>query len=191
MRYKILAIILFIISNIISYGQGNKLDAINFDTIIRKYNNYICYSNITKDKSIEIENCYYNNGAKFRTSNFINGKINGIIESYFSSGKLMKIECFVYECPVGSFMEWYENGNLKTKGQFVLNTNNTTLEYYNPHSDTTLITNEVTGEIFKKVLSVECKGFKDGIWRFYNNNGLCIKEEVWEKGKFIEGKKHE
>lgn len=103
--------------------------------------------------------------------------------SYYENGVIKDF----YTCRngnrVGAYIEFHDNGEKKTLGEYTLP--DTTPNYYTTFtSDTTI--DSSTGEI--RIMQGYTMHFidkKNGKWYYWNDKGILIKSELWDKGTLI------
>jgi len=84
---------------------------------------------------------------------------------------------------VGEWKEYYENGKLKSIGEYYLGVHQSFMIRSEENLDS--ITGEPTGvKLLLLVLGNEY--LKDGEWNYYNENGFLIKTEFYIKGTLVE-----
>ena len=115
---------------------------------------------------------YYENGKKKRTENYIKSRLNG------------------------SFSEWYESGNPRSKGEYIESEKgfSSEMKIYdfwdvdNKHKvKNGNGTYEENGEPFSSKGNLK-NGFKDGEWKGINKNTGYHYDDLYKEGKFISGK---
>ncbi len=79
----------------------------------------------------------------------------------YDGNKLIYEGDFYSDCGVGLYIDYYPNGNVKTKGQYKKNTKNNWDE------------NKVS----------EWCSIKNGLWLYYNTTGNLLRSEQYENGK--------
>lgn len=65
------------------------------------------------------ETWYYMEGMKHLDGPIVDGKRNGVFETYYKSGALMSKGTFVDGIREGEAFTYYENGNVKYQGSYV------------------------------------------------------------------------
>lgn len=65
------------------------------------------------------ESWYYMEGMKHLDGPLVDGKRNGVFETYYKSGALMSRGTFVNGVREGEAFTYYENGNIKYQGVYV------------------------------------------------------------------------
>lgn len=98
---------------------------------------------------------YYVNGQLKYDPSDVNGS-RQTIKNYYESGKVSREATYVAGALVGPLHEWYENGQLKVKGQYK--------DPGDPRPPYTI---------------------KTGTWSYYAESGKLIKEEFYEEGKLV------
>jgi antitoxin component YwqK of YwqJK toxin-antitoxin module len=100
---------------------------------------------------------YYENGQLKSTPYDPNSRSRLSLVNYYPSGKIKSQVALMYHMPVGPWNEWYENGKLKTEGNFT----------------------EMPGDgQFHLTMKI-------GKWTYYDETGKKIKEEFYENDKLI------
>jgi antitoxin component YwqK of YwqJK toxin-antitoxin module len=143
----------------------------NKDSLLSSYyypngkmrNRTIEYYKVTRNQWILIrDDSYYDNGQIKRTPIDWTSLEKQHITEFFESGKKQREFNWVNGTLIGEFKEYFENGKLKMKGN-----------YMNPTDlDPTLVPSA------RPSLEI-------GDWKYYNEKGKLIKEELYENGKLI------
>lgn len=102
----------------------------------------------------------YNDGKSslYETSNYINGELNGVCNSYFHGGKIFYTRKYKYGKLDGKSVEYYANGKFKEEGDWVagLRVGKWTTYYANKQIDK---------------VGIYKNGNKDSTWNEYYENG--------------------
>ncbi|MCF8370010.1 MAG: hypothetical protein K9H64_00205 [Bacteroidales bacterium] len=118
---------------------------------------------------------------KKRLSYYPNGQLK-TLETFRKDSTLIKEygveDCYIDTCRDGLYQEWYENGKLKTVGQYV----------YLDFIDTISVMNVETGEMID-VEQIINESEKSGIWNHFDSTGVFIKTVLFKGGRefFIKG----
>lgn len=102
---------------------------------------------------------YYENGQKKYEP--INPNLRGsepFVCYYESGNKQCVTTLYHYTNYIGSYIEWYDNGQIKEKGEYA--------------------------DLGRKYLGFPSTD-KTGTWSYYNESGKLIKEEFYEEGKLV------
>ncbi len=169
---------------------GNKLNSqkisIVYDTILTDSSKIATtyMSCGLEDEHYQNVNDYYLNGS-LKTSYNIKGftKKFGIVFTYFESGAVKEICNYYSNRKIDEYFAFYENGILKVQGQYQSLKENPNIEII---GDTITIKNEF-GEPIEEIEFITTSK-KKGIWRYWNENGVLVKEEYYEDGGLIETK---
>lgn len=165
MKNNIFLLFLFLISNFIK--------AQDYYEEILRYNNgrikSIVMYNSQNIKEGETTN-YYSNGAIQSIIPYINGDINGILESYHPNTRLESRGMMVNNLQEGVFEYFYKNGNLKARILFVNGKPNKIANCYD-----------------KKKNNIYCGPFNmgNGEIYIYSENGVLIKKDHFKNGELI------
>lgn len=107
---------------------------------------------------------------------------NGSVITYHLNGRIKEY----YNCEkgnrIGKYVEFYENGKIKTSGEYALIPN---LPKYNIKDDSTYI--KETGSTFV-VSRIVFFDYKIGQRNYWSENDSIIKVEVWNDGKLKSSK---
>ena len=96
---------------------------------------------------------------KISEENFVNGKLEGEIKSFYTNGKLLKIENYKAGKKSGTVIMYAPNGNVVNNSNFL-----------NGRKDGTFVNYDKNGQ---KLLSGKYKqGKPQGIWKYYKNGKL-------------------
>jgi antitoxin component YwqK of YwqJK toxin-antitoxin module len=133
---------------------------------------------------------YYDDGTLKRTGNYINDKENGLFKEYFENGKISSEYYQKDDEFDGAYKSWYENGNLR--GTATYKNGKKSGLYVSYYDDGNKMSEEKfeNGNRFIKLFSmgkIIAEGNskddeKDGIWKYYNENGKIIKIENYNIG---------
>jgi uncharacterized protein len=168
-----------------------------------------------KEKDFCIYQTYYKNGQlKIEYCTFKN-KLNGTWRTWYPDGNLEFLGYYFYGVPAGYSITWYKNNKIESIGYYDTNIGDTIfgitdslIAKYLDCDTTTYIDNEppydmtdsiiCTDNVLKNGRWVEYyeegglksekffqRGIKVNIWKYYNEKGILIKEEVYENNKII------
>jgi uncharacterized protein len=172
-----------------------------------------------KEKDFCIHQTYYKNGQQKSEYFTFKNKINGTWKTWYPEGNLESLGYYFYGVPAGLDITWYKNGKIASIGYYDTNAGDTiygtadSLKTKFIDCDTTIYVDkeppyDVTDSIIctDNVLkngrwaeyyengSLKCekfflRGIKADTWRYYNKEGILVKEEVYNNnklGKIIE-----
>lgn len=145
---------------------------------------------------------YYPDGKLYEIENRLDGKKIGDYISFYPNNQIKLKGTYQDDYRVGLWRKYYENGTFKSEGKYVkgkdiviwnleldkaykINEKGDTLDSFPEYSDW-----KKTEEKYDE------KGFpiylwhKDGVWKYWNDNGVLIREEIWEKGVLKENKEY-
>lgn len=127
--------------------------------------------------STELE-LVFNKGSLVMETFKVQGKFNGIRLSY-NNNKIVESCSYDMGCRDGKYISYYPSGLLKTLGNYICLNRDTTciVEEFNVFNQEEEGTSILYTEPFHSP--------KDGIWRYYLENGSVLKEELWKNGKCI------
>lgn len=157
-------------------------------------NDDLVYKLFDKDNKLLVEGTVSNDGDKFLHEGkwaeyYSNGKVKktgyyhkdnpvGTWQKYYPNGHLMTVYSYTlleegasYYCMSGTYLEYFENGQLKLSGLYkaVIDDRG---------KDTVYVEDPETGKKTRKVISSKTpKPEKFGIWEYYDEKGEMIKKE--------------
>ena len=148
----------------IGYCQSDSLE-IKMDTLVSNNHNLSWHSKNGKYT-------YYRDGKKITKSKFNELKdeivdLSNCVPCYlisYKDGELLYEGEFYTDCGVGIYLDYYRNGNVKTKGHYKRN----------------IIQNWDNDKVN------EWCSIKDGLWEYFDKQGGLIKSEFYENGELIE-----
>jgi uncharacterized protein len=168
-----------------------------------------------KEMDFCIHQTYYNNGQLKSEYCTFKNKLNGTWRTWYPDGNLEFLGCYFYGVPAGYSMTWYTDNRIESIGYYDTNIEDTiygvtdSLKTKYLDCDTiTYIDNEppydmtdsiiCTDNVLKNGRWVEYyengglkseKFFRHGIkvdtWKYYNIEGILIKEEIFDNNKMI------
>jgi len=143
---------------------------------------------------------FYNNGILKESSKYVKGQKDGIFLTYYSNGKdKIKLE---YKCdiPIGNSKEFFENGGLKSVGQFSGNYIIAEIECDTCNQKKFIFRDKLGKSVdillkysveFRKELGQSMKEWnlkekikyplKKGVWTYYNEDGTINKKVFYDK----------
>jgi len=155
--------------------------------LIRKYeNNELLFSHqIIEKDSLTQHMFYYANGTL--KQNYIEQN-NFSYFDYDKNDSLLLSRTRGIFLKIGQFEEYYENGKLKTKGQF--HKYDLVVDVDNSHIPFPLYGVRFYDTIRKinTVKRITETTIKEGLWLYYNEKGKVIKREWYEDGKLVKAK---
>ena len=136
-------------------------------------NNSLYYNNVK---------VYYLNGALKEEYCLNKSFVEGNDISYYENGVIKEF----YTCRngnrFGAYIEFHDNGEKKTLGEYILP--DSTPNYYETVAIDT-IDDKMNGEVISKTSTMHFNDKKNGIWHYWNEKGVLIKSELWDKGTLI------
>lgn len=180
---RIIVLIGLILSVINVSAQIEKLDTsvaeVRSDTFI-VVDGSRCHCFYTKFNNTDYEytNCYFlsNNLLALEFAR-LNGKVIGPYKEYYTTGKLSKLFNYVFDVEMGVMCTWYENGKIKTLGNY---------KYYKNFSNKKqLIERRVVDSTLFLVTFEYTQRYREreGVWKTYYPNGIIKEIESYKKGK--------
>jgi len=101
--------------------------------------------------------------------------ISGVSYSY-KSGYLYKAENYLNGFLEGEVMYYYDNGLIKECGSYItLNTDSIII-------NSEIIQDTLTGELIEIKTFRQGISVKQGLWFYYDINGIVTRKEIWDKG---------
>jgi antitoxin component YwqK of YwqJK toxin-antitoxin module len=110
------------------------------------------------------------NGFLEQNLNYVNGKLNGIAETYYESGKLKEYRSYVDGKLNGIYKIYYENGNLKQESNTINDKYNGITKLYNENGSLASVENYVDDKL-------------NGITKLYYKSGSLQAEQNYINGK--------
>ena len=152
--------------------------------------------------------CYYDNGKKMVEENFLNGLLHGKhIEwdssgnikfeenlkyglydgkqtVYYETGKIMSVRFYKLNREDSTDSEFYPNGVLKVQGHYQYNDSDLNLipQYQTDSAFVMDSDNNIIG--IKKMSSTYYKP-KNGLWQYWDEKGILIKQEFYKDGQLL------
>ncbi len=113
---------------------------------------------------------YYSNDGKdtIGVETFVDGLLHGAQYTYFENGNITEIMHFNKGNKEGEWIEYYSDGQINVKGQFINNQLNGKVTYYYS-----------TGE--RRKIGNYTQGIRKGIWLTYDISGKVIKKVDYDK----------
>jgi uncharacterized protein len=162
-----------------------------------------------------IHQTYYKNGQlKSEYSTFKN-KLNGTWKTLYPDGNLESLDYYFYGVPAGYSITWYKNNKIESIGYYDTNIADTIYGIidslktkYLDCDTTTYIDNEPPYDMTDSIIctdnvlkngrwveyyengTLKCekffqRGIKVNTWKYYNTEGMLIKEEIYNNNKMI------
>jgi antitoxin component YwqK of YwqJK toxin-antitoxin module len=170
------------------------------------------YYIIYRTNDLMFEETFYKNGVKRSFRSELNGKMNGINTEYYENGNVKFIEGYLNDIEVGTWVYYYPDGKIRQRSNFDFKKDDIFLIYSfdtivvldssfggREHFDT-IISNTgykkplVTIEYFPngniKFEAHYCNRMRTGVWKFYNEVGVLLKEEVYKENVLISKKEY-
>ncbi len=213
MRSKLYSF-LFLLIPVILFAQSSKdrtiyLDSLFKETTLEDHKYYMIVKDYERKKSEYFITRYYFSGqieCKGNSESKDSFRKKGEIISYYENEIIKSTVFYNDNNPVGKYSYWYENGNKKLEGEFILSKENEeteksklkVLNFWDKNNIQT-VTNgngdfedddnfEGMGSFLVSVSNGKVKnGFKDGIWIGKNSKRNFTFTENYENGKFISG----
>jgi antitoxin component YwqK of YwqJK toxin-antitoxin module len=168
-----------------------------------------------KEKDFCIHQVYYNNGRLKSEFFTFKNKLNGSYKTWYPDGNLESLGYYFYGVPAGLNITWYKNNKIESIGYYDTRIGDTiygiadSLKTKFIDCDTTLyidkeppydVTDSIicTDNVLKNgrwaeyyengVLKTEMffrQGIKVRTWKYYNNEGILIKEKIYNDNKMI------
>jgi uncharacterized protein len=153
-----------------------------------------------RNESFEIIDVYYNSGIKAKFEVYVNSELNGPYIEYFPKGGIKELKFYLYGREVGTWYSFFENGNIKAQMEYAISNTDLKLpptyekqpvnyeEYPGLCCDTILVkkpyklpTKATYFFLNGKPEREEhfCDGKKCGVWKYYNEDGVIIKENTF------------
>lgn len=150
-------------------GVWHFRDTVLKTTLLRTYEN-------GKQNGVEIS--FYLNGKIKDSLNYFNGQENGNYKEYSKKGYLIKDCNYKGGKLIDTYKEYFLNGRLKIKGQYTqgagyIVVNRVTVGRSSTHKVTP--TNRFTKN----------KPMKQGVWKYFNNQGQLIRTETYVDDKIL------
>ena len=125
---------------------------------------------------------YYNGylGNKLNYNNY--GNLDSVFISYYENGQMMFVGNYKDNARIGLWKEYYQNGILKSEGKFCEDISPIYVNYENVDSVQKLFPELIQDTIFVNYTL----DFKSGKWKYYNEAGILIREELYKNGKLID-----
>lgn len=166
----------------------------NEENIIFLGEDPLTYRLLTKDRKVLVEGTlssetdgfaregrwteFYKNGNPKITGYYYKNNPVGQWEKYYPTGKLMSAYTYAliyneenFYCLVGSYRDYYENGQLKTDGLYKASIDNNA-------KDTIYVEDPITGQQIMKLMPTRRpKSEKMGVWQTYSATGELLKKE--------------
>lgn len=149
---------------------------------------------------------YYKNGNLSLKSNYCMGILNGEWVKYYENGNIKEKGTYFNGEKLGLWEEYYENGKLKSKGDLISNFH---LIKYKDFINFELIVTDKQGaaitpenyteqmkstlEMLKNSVRISFPYkmyLKDDLWKYYNEQGNLINEEIYKNGVLLDTKKY-
>lgn len=118
---------------------------------------------------------YYDDGSKLSKVTYVDGKFHGDVRFWFRNGNLQTKGEYKHGVPVGKHTEWHENTYPKS------------VTFYDSKGKQMSYT-EWNQDQQKIVEGKFLNGKEDGSWKFYDERGKLVKEEIFKEGTVIESK---
>ena len=125
-----------------------------------------------------------NNGNKISEQNFRYGQSYGKQTIYYEDGKIMSISFFKFDREDSITAEYYLNGRLKSMGRYKFTDSDLYL-VKKSQSDSALILDSVGNIIGTKKMAWEYYKPKSGIWKYWDEKGNFIKQELYKDGELV------
>lgn len=106
---------------------------------------------------------------------------NGLNISWYPNGQINSICNYINGQRIGVYVQYYDNGKLKEKGNYWINQQGDTLIFNNIKVDTVP---DEHGNM--RVVVSSGKDLKDGEWVYYSEKGVLIRKEKYFHGKLIQ-----
>ena len=129
---------------------------------------------------------WYSNGQLGNKLNFKHGKLDSLFVTFFENGQVMFIGNYKEDARTGLWKEYFENGKLKSEGCYCEDIH----PVYVTHDNVDSLKNEYPNLIDNIIFLDYTLDFKSGQWKYYNEKGMLIREEYYEKGKLIKTKEY-
>lgn len=142
-------------------------------------------------------------GDTLEVVNYIKGLKNGIVKSFYAENKIKVDGTYLNDKNVGIWKSYYKNGNLESRGLFIpsynvfiakIKKNNTyVISILNEQGDT-IIKEDYTRHMKAKIDGMKKTPnisfpfndfFKDGIWEYWNKDGVLVREELYYQGNLL------
>ena len=139
---------------------------------------------------------FHNNGNVMANGKYVNKKKDSTWNFYALSGKIIRTENLLNGTLNGQVIEYYENGNIKSKTTYTKGTAQGLQEDFfangNIRSSKKVIDGKIQGA-FKlyydnkvyRIIGHYAKGKKNGKWKYYSPRLKVEKEEIYEFGNLI------
>jgi antitoxin component YwqK of YwqJK toxin-antitoxin module len=177
----------------------------------RDSNNY--YSE--KEKDFCLHQTYYKNSQLKNEYSTFNNKLNGTWRTWYPDGNLESLEYYFYGVPAGYSITWYRNNKIESIGYYDTNIGDTiygitdSLKTKYLDCDTTIyLDNEPPYDMTDSIIctdnalkngrwveyyengALKCekyfqRGIKVDTWKYYNNEGILIKEVIYNNNKML------
>jgi len=198
---------------VICFLVGTKLMAQNNNVSIEKFwGQDSVYYIIHRTANLTLAETYYKNGAKRSIRSELNGKMHGIYTEYYDNSNIKLIEGYLNDIEVGTWLYFYPNGKIKRSSYFdfkkedifltysfdtiiIQDTSNGGRGYFD-----TIISNTgykkplVTFEYYPngniKFEAHYSNRMRTGVWKFYNEVGVLLKEEVYKENVLVSKKEY-
>ena len=168
-----------------------------------------------KEKDFCIHQTYYKNGQLKREYFTFKNKLNGTWKTWYPEGNLESLGYYFYGVPAGLNITWYKNNKIESIGYYDTNIGDTiygiadslktkyidcdTTRYSDnepPYdmTDSIICTDNVLkngkwAEYYENGKFKSEKYFQRGIkvntWKYYNKEGILIKEEIFKNNKLV------
>lgn len=192
-RFIIILFFLLMCQYLFSQSEHINHDTIkNKDIIMTKLNfewgvNLYYEDTLTNVSFIE---GYYKNGQR-REISYKDKNENGFVISWYPDGTIEMLAKYLNGQIYGDYILWYDNGNVKEKGNF-----------YSNSIDSCVNSSYFTDTIIEKTIDstygdtitvpIHSTGFNvDGYCSFFYENGKISKEEMWKNGILIWRKEYD
>lgn len=145
---------------------------------IDPYTNKIVSTGEYRNGKLNGKYCYYHNEKLDQEVKYKKGRIDGVFKLFYGNGNVKEEGIVKKGNKKKIWKYYYPNGILKNQGYYSQN------YYYDSNNVDTIIIDGYT-ILMEKPLK---KWFKKGRWKYYNENGLLIKTELYRNEELIKTK---
>jgi len=131
------------------------------------------------------ERFWDDDGKLLRESSYRYGQKHGPQIYYYKNGQLSGHSTYKFGREDSIWTRHYENGQMKSQGMYHFNSIDMRLEL-KEHYDTVTVENWETGEIMVNLIGESYFKPKNGIWKYWNEDGKLVKKELYINGELVE-----
>lgn len=169
------------IENSFFYPNGKKSREITWykNGIIRYVHNYNINGNLNN-----VDAHYSEKGILVIKESYLNGKKDGEWKRWYDNGELKEVKYYRNNIEDSLYVSFYPNGNKKEEG------------YYNYLPSDTALVSKIDSILFEDAETMEIQVIlneyikpKDGIWKYYKDDGKLFIIKTFENGELLKEEK--